>query len=204
VELSEAVASRRMTRRFAARAVEEGLLSKVLEAARFAPAAGATAGVELLVLTDPDRRELFWKLASEQSWRRESKEAPGLLAAPVIIVPVADPAAYVARYGEDDKSASLLAGRAAMNWPVPYWIVDDAFVSMLLLLAAHDAGLGALFFQLHAPQESVLAGLGVPGGRVTIGAIALGHRAEESSAGRPRRAPRRRAGVHLNSFAEEP
>jgi nitroreductase len=46
---------------------------------------------------------------------------------------------------------------------------------MLVLLAADDAGLGALFFRLHAPAQSVLTGLGLPEARVVIGAIALGH-----------------------------
>ena len=60
---------------------------------------------------------------------------------------------------------------------------------MLLLLAAEDAGLGALFFQLHGDKTSVLEGLGVPAGRDTIGAVALGYRAVDAapSARRERR-----------------
>ena len=53
--------------------------------------------------------------------------------------------AYVARYGEPDKAASGL-GRGADAWPVPFWLVDTAFATMTLLLAATDAGLGALFY----------------------------------------------------------
>ena len=49
------------------------------------------------------------------------------------------------RYAEPDKAATGL-GRSAAAWPVPYWTVDAAFAVMTLLLAAEDAGLGALFF----------------------------------------------------------
>jgi hypothetical protein len=45
---------------------------------------------------------------------------------------------------------------------------------MLILLAATNAGLGALFFRLHRETPPVLAEFGVPAGRIAIGAIALG------------------------------
>ena len=58
---------------------------------------------------------------------------------------------------------------------MPYWQVDTAFATMLLLLAAQDAGLGALFFGVFRRAEQLLADLGVPPGHDLIGAIALGH-----------------------------
>jgi len=45
---------------------------------------------------------------------------------------------------------------------------------MLILLAAVDAGLGALFFGLPNGERALLADLGVPSGYESIGAVALG------------------------------
>ena len=84
------------------------------------------------------------------------------------------PQAYVDRYAEPDKAATGL-GRSPTRWPVPYWQVDTAFATMLLLLAAVDAGLGALFFGVFRNGEKLLADLGVPGGYELIGAMALGY-----------------------------
>jgi nitroreductase len=57
---------------------------------------------------------------------------------------------------------------------VPYWLVDTAFASMLILLTASDAGLGALFFGIFQGERELLEALGVPDGYQPIGAIALG------------------------------
>ena len=83
---------------------------------------------------------------------------------------------------------------------MPYWLVDSSFAVMLLLLAATDEGLGALFFRLHRDPGSLLAALGVSEGRQVIGAVALGYEATAAStgttapAGSPARRPRRPAG----------
>jgi nitroreductase len=58
-----------------------------------------------------------------------------------------------------------------------------------LLLAAVDAGLGALFYGLFDHEAAVLAALGVPAGYRALGAVALGWPAPDEpgrSAGRPR------------------
>ena len=76
---------------------------------------------------------------------------------------------------------------------MPYWLVDSSFAVMLLLLAATDAGLGALFFRLHHDPALLLGALGVPEGRQVIGAVALGYEADAATKGRLRPA-RRHAG----------
>ena len=93
-------------------------------------------------------------------------------AAPVVILPLADRQAYLDRYGEPDKAG--LGFERAESWRVPYWLVDAAFAAMSVLLAATDAGLGALFFGLGGGEAELLAHLGVPAGHEPIGAIALG------------------------------
>ena len=96
VEFFDVALRRRMTRRFDPRPIPRNVLARIVATAASAPSAGKTDGVELLVLESPDRRALFWELASDPVWRENSPESAGLLVAPVIIVPVADPVAYVA------------------------------------------------------------------------------------------------------------
>ena len=69
---------------------------------------------------------------------------------------------------------------------MPYWLVDSSFTVMLLLLAATDEGLGALFFRLHRDPARLLEALGVPEGKQLIGAVALGYEAFPGSAGASR------------------
>lgn len=189
MDLDAVLRRRRMTRRFDPRPVEEGRLTRVLEGLAHLPSAGFAQGVDTIVLTGHVARERFWAAASEADWRERSPQAAGLVAAPVIAVPVADPTAYAARYGEPDKAASGLAGRPVGEWDVPYWLVDASFAVLALLLGAEAEGLGALFFRLHRPAATVLGALGAPPGRLGIGAVALGHRAADD---RPSGSPVRR------------
>ena len=200
MELREVISRRRMTRVFADQPLDDELIARLLSVVASAPSAGFSQGVELLALRREERRQRFWELASEREWRTSSPEAAGLLAAPLIVLPIADPTAYETRYAAPDKAESLLAGRPAEAWPVPYWLVDAAFCSMLVLLAAEDADLGALFFQLHGDATDVLRGLGVPDGRATIGALAIGRRV--GGPGHPSTARRRaRTLVHVDDYA---
>jgi nitroreductase len=191
MDFDEVVRKRRMTRQFSHDPIPQELLDDLLRAGTRAPSAGFTQGIDLVVLTSDEGRSRFWQVSSDESWRDRDKRAAGLLAAPAIVVPVADPAAYAERYRSEDKATSVLFSRDLEAWPVPYWLVDASYVSMLLLLAATAKGLGALFFQLHAPAESVCLALGIPVGRRLIGAIAIGYPIGEESRGSPSRRDRR-------------
>lgn len=192
MDLEEVLRRRRMTRRFDPAPVDEATLARVLGALGHLPSAGFAQGVDALVLTTAEARRRFWEAASEPAWRATAPQAPGLLAAPVVVVPVGDPGAYLARYGEPDKAASGLAGRPAAGWEVPYWLVDTSFAVLALLLAAEAEGLGALFFRLHGPTRDVLGTFGVPPGREAVGALALGRRhVADAPSGSPRRRRRR-------------
>jgi hypothetical protein len=85
----------------------------------------------------------------------------------------ASPDAYVARYAENDKSASGL-GAGTHQWPVPYWYGDAAFGIMAVLLGAVDAGLGACVLGNFRGEESLAASLCVPNGWRLFGAVLLG------------------------------
>lgn len=177
-----------MVRSFEDRPLERGVLDRLLEVATRAPSAGFTQGTELVVLEGADQTERFWRHTLPRP-ERPAFAWPGLLRAPVLVLPLASRRAYQERYAEPDKVGSRLHQEPA--WPVPYWEVDCAFATMLLLLAAVDAGLGALFFAIPRGEREVLAGLGVPEGHRPIGAVALGHPAADdrpsSSVGRGRR-----------------
>lgn len=197
----QVLASRRMCRDFLDRPVPSDLLEPVLHAAFRGPAAGNTAALDLVVLRD-ERVARYWDLTLPDGPARERFPWPGLLRAPVLVVPVVDPAAYVARYSEPDKARTGL-GSDTGAWPVPYWWVDGGAAVMAMLLAAEAAGLGALLFGQFGHEPAVAAELGIPDGRRTIGTVALGWpapegRAPSSSARRGRPDPAER--VHLDRW----
>jgi nitroreductase len=186
MDFTELIRSRRMVRAFEARPVDESVLAGILDAARRAPSAGNSQGWDFVVLEGPGTAR-FWDVTLPAE-RRAAFRWQKLLDAPVIVLPLANRQAYLDRYAEPDKAASGLA--LASRWPVPYWQVDTAFATMLLLLAAEDAGLGALFFGVFRGAEQLLESLGVPPGRDLIGAVAMGYPLDDEagrSASRPRR-----------------
>ncbi|MEO7443011.1 MAG: nitroreductase family protein, partial [Acidimicrobiales bacterium] len=182
MEFQDVVRRRRMVRSFEDRAVPVGTLDRVLDNARRGPSAGFAQGVAFVALEGSEQTAVFWDHTLPPEDRAGFRWA-GLLAAPVIVVALADRDTYVRRYGEPDK--------AGAEWPVPWWDIDCAFATMLVLLTAVDAGLGALFFGIPRGEAELLATLGVPPGHRAIGALALGYPAADdrpsTSAARRRR-----------------
>lgn len=184
MDLDEVIGRRRMCRDFAPTPVADEVVDRLLDRARRAPSAGHSQGWAFLVLTSAEDRERFWSAIADPAWVADPSP-PGLVRAPVVIVPFCCPAIYHARYAAPDK--------AAFDWTVPYWLVDTSFATMLLLLGAEAEGLGALFFRLHRPAADLRSSFSVPDGWEPIGAVALGHRGPSAalgpsgSAGRGRR-----------------
>ncbi len=81
----------------------------------------------------------------------------------MILLPLADSKAYVDRYTEPDKAQTGL-GAGTEAWPAPYWTIDTSMAVMTLLLAAEDAGLGALFFGVFRASANSVQRLGIPPG----------------------------------------
>lgn len=190
MDFADVVRRRRMVRAFDPRPVPADVLDRVLDLARRVPAAGNTQGLDLVVLEGPEQTARYWD-ATLPGHRRSGFPWPRLLDAPVLVVPVGHPDAYVQRYAEPDKAHSGL-GAGEDAWPVPYWYVDTSFAAMVALLAAVDGGLGACFFGQFEHEAAVKAALGIPADRAPVGTIALGYAAAEgdrpsSSASRPRR-----------------
>lgn len=183
MEFAELVRKRRMVRSFDGRPVAASVLDGILAAGLRAPSAGYTQGVDLVVLEGPEQTGRYWD-ATLPPARRPAFPWPGLLRAPVLVVVLSSEAAYRARYAEPDK--------ATVDFAVPWWHVDAAFVALLLTLAATDAGLGSLFFEAHEPA-ALAAALGVPADHAPVGTVALGHpapdRPSSSVVTRRRRSP---------------
>jgi nitroreductase len=171
MELRDAVRKRRMVRSFDDRAVPPELVDRLLDLARRAPSAGNTQPWSFVVL-EGDQTAALWDITLPPP-QRASFRWPGLLDAPVVVVPLVSADAYTRRYAEPDKARTGL-GVGESAWPVPYWWVDGGMAVHGLLLAAVDAGLGALFFGLFDHEREVLDHLGVPPEWRAPGAVALG------------------------------
>ncbi len=169
MDFDQVLRRRKMCRNFSERSVEPAVVDRLLAAARRAPSAGNTQGWAFVVLEGPEQTAGFWRHAADPGWLA-APDHPGLLRAPVIVMPLAGRDAYLARYAESDKARRADVRR----WSVPYWLVDTAFATMLLLLAVADEGLGALFFRLHGDRPALLEHLGVPPGWEPLGAVAIG------------------------------
>lgn len=169
------------------RPVPPELIDELLDLARRAPSAGNTQPWSFVVLEGAEQTARLWDVTLPPD-KRAGFRWQGLLDAPVVVVPLVSAEAYVRRYGEADKDRTGLGG-SADAWPVPYWWVDGGMAVHTLLLAAVDAGLGALFFGLFDNEAAVLGALGVPDGWRALGAIALGWPSDDEpgrSAARPR------------------
>lgn len=171
MELGDAVRGRRMVRSFAPAAVAPEVLDRLLADALRAPTAGNSAGVAWLALEGADTAT-YWATTTTADWRAASRRWPGLSRAPVVALCLFSRAAYDERYAEEDKRRW---GEGTASWPVDYWVGDAAFAAMVLLLGAHDAGLGACFLGNFRGEQPLLAALGVPAPWRLFGAVALGH-----------------------------
>jgi len=176
-----------MVRAFTAEPVDPSVVDGLVDLARRAPSAGNSQGMAYVVLIGPQETARYWDVTLPAE-RRAGFRWPGLVAAPVLVLVLVRPDAWVERYGEPDKAATGL-GEGTDAWPVPYWWVDAGMAVEHLLLGAVDAGLGACFFGVFDHEAALLAALGVPEGWRAVGTVALGHPAPDEP-GRSARRPR--------------
>jgi nitroreductase len=177
-----------MCRNFSARQVPPEVVDRLLDRARRAPSAGNTQGWSFLVLEGRAETSRFWEASADPDWLADPS-LPGMLKAHLVVVPLCSAEAYTKRYSEPDKAAFGLT--SPERWPVPFWTVDVAFATMLLLLGVVEEGLGALFFGLReGAAERVRAAFGVPDEWSPIGAVSIGwpaaNRGPKGSAIRPK------------------
>ena len=193
MELTDALRRRRMVRNYRPDPIAPAVLDRVLDAARRAPAAGNTQALDLIVLEGTAETARYWDatLAPE---RRAAFRWPGLLVAPVLLIPCVRPQSYIERYAEDDKARTGL-GDGADGWSVPYWYVDGGAAIMAMLLVAVDEGLGSLLFGQFDHEASVRAAFAIPDDVVPLGTIALGHPAPDEPGRSSQRTRRSREDV---------
>jgi nitroreductase len=206
MDFDAVVRRRRMVRNYDPdRPVPAEVVDRLLNLAIRAPSAGFSQGWGFLVLDAPEDRACFWSATTPSPERSRSRVVAetstatgdqliqpaspwldGMRRAPLIIVPHSNRDIYLDRYAAPDKGWT---DRDEARWPVPYWHIDTGMASLLMLLGAVDAGLGACFFGI--PPESMTtfrAAFGVPPEYTPIGAITVGYPAPD------RRSPSLRRG----------
>jgi nitroreductase len=177
VEFQDVVLRRRMVRAYEpGRPVPAEVRDLLLANALHAPSAGFSQGWAFLVLEDGADRDRFWELLTEPGEEPDSWLV-GMRTAPLLIVALSNKSAYLARYAETDKGWT---DRDEARWPVPYWDIDTGMASLLMLLTAVDAGLGACFFGVP-PEETdrFRTGFGVPAEYTPVGVVSVGYRAPD-------------------------
>ena len=198
MELQEAIRRRSMVRSFSTEPVAEGIVDGVLRAALRSPTAGNSGGTSWVVLEGSLETAVYFDATTDERWRADHPDwHEGLRRAPVVLLAYTSPEAYVARYGEADKSSSGL-GSGVEAWPVPYWYGDAAFGVMAVLLAAVDAGLGSCVLGAFRGEDELAGRLGVPDGWRLFCAVVLGHPdgREHRSASLDRASPNTPARIH--------
>jgi len=163
-----------MARAFTDEAPDAGAVQRILKAANRAPSAGFSQGYALLVLDQPEQLGPFWDLLATDDHAENSGPQPDpVTRAPLIVVPLSCKDIYLDRYARADKGWT---DRDETRWPVPYWDIDTGFTALLMLLAAVNEGLGALFFGIPPALIGQFRELfGVPDQYMPIGAVAIGH-----------------------------
>ncbi len=163
------VRRRRMVREFTDEPVSDESVRRIMRNALRGPSAGFSQGQAFLVLRGGELAR-FYELI--RLWTFDSVKA-----APVVVIAFAVKDAYLDRYAEPDKGWT---DRSEDHWPVPFWHVDTGMAVLLILQTAVDEGLGAVYFGIGADDfDKVREEFGVPADHVPIGAIAIGHGAEE-------------------------
>ncbi|GAA3463190.1 nitroreductase family protein [Saccharothrix longispora] len=169
MEFQDVVRRRRMVRAFTDEPVSDESVRRIMRNALRGPSAGFSQGQAFLVLRG-EEKERFHDLV--RPWTARSART-----APVLVVPFAVKDAYLDRYAQPDKGWT---DRGEEHWPVPFWYVDTGMAVLLILQTAVDEGLGAVYFGIGAEDvDAVREAFGVPADHEPIGAVAIGHGAEE-------------------------
>jgi nitroreductase len=197
MEFQDVVRHRRMVRSYdTSRRVPPEVTDLIVRNGLRAPSAGFSQGWGFLVLDSPAdvaRFRAAVRPADPENWFAANVDAP------LLIVPHSNKDAYLDRYAEPDKG---FTDRSDAWWPAPYWDIDTGFASLLMLLTAVDAGLGACFFGIPADRiDAFRAEFGVPAHFAPIGAISVGYSDEPPRDLRGRRRPAADV-VHRGQWSE--
>lgn len=185
MEFEEVVRRRRMVRDYTDEPVDPAVVALALDHATRAPNAGFTQGWGFLLLDTPADVGRWWATTSDTT-RAPDRWLAGMMRAPVVVVPCSSRAAYLRRYDERDKQTARTTPRTpdGSPWSVPYWHMDAAMASLLILQSVVDAGLGACFAGIPLARETaVRREFGLPDDVDPIGVVTIGHPAPDHPAG---------------------
>ncbi|MEX0428190.1 nitroreductase family protein [Nocardioides sp. DS6] len=188
MDFQDVVRRRRMIRSYRPDPVDPAVVDRALRNAVTAPNAGFSQGWAFLVLDTPEDVRRFWE-ASTDDVDDPDDWLTGMMRAPVVVLPCSSKAAYLARYAERDKGWT---DRDEARWPKPFWDMDAAMASLLILQTVVDEGLGSCFFGVvPARERQVRDAFGIPDDYDPVGVITIGHPAEGGAAGSPTRRRRK-------------
>lgn len=183
MEFSEVVRRRKMVRSYTSDPVDPAVVDKILHNATRAPSAGFSQGWAFLVLDTPEDVRRYWEATADVT--DPDKWLTGMMTAPVIVIPCSSKAAYLDRYAEPDKGWT---DRDEAHWPMPFWHMDTAMATMLILQTVVDEGLGALYFGIPPEADAaVRKAFDIPDTFDPIGAVTIGHPASGGAKGSPSR-----------------
>jgi nitroreductase len=191
MEFQDVVRRRRMIRNYAETPVDPAIIDRALDNATRAPSAGFSQGWAFLVLDTPDDVRRFWVATTDPEDQADPDDwLTGMRRAPVVILPCSSKAAYLRRYAEGDKGWT---DQDEARWPMPFWHMDAAMASLLILQTAVDEGLGSCFFGVPPARDAaVRETFGIPAEFDPVGVITIGHRVEDTgNAGSPSRRRRK-------------
>jgi len=173
LDLFEAIYGRRSIRSFKETPIPEEALTKILDAARWAPSAGNVQPWEFIVVRDGRLKEALAQAALNQEFIAE---------APVVVVVCAD--LERARWAYGVRGETL------------YCLQDTAAAIQNMLLAAYALGLGTCWVGAFR-EDAVSRILDIPGRYRPVALIPIGYPAE-SPKPRPRRSLK--SILHMEKF----
>jgi nitroreductase len=137
----------------------------------WAPSAGFSQGLRLVVVNDPETRRGIAVAAAEEELAAKGRQ-PWKAAAPVHVVVLTREDDYHDRYRERDKLQ--ITGGTEIEWPAPYWYVDAGAAVMTLMLAAIDEGLDTAIFGV-TDLPALVALLGLPDDLRFVAVVTMGY-----------------------------
>lgn len=168
MEFAQLVMQRRTVRRFEETPVDRAVLETIARLAQHVPSAGFSQGQRLVIVTDPEQRRRVAETCGESSYAAEGY-GHWISECAAQFVPCVSEAIYHRRYREPDK---VRDDGSEIEWPTPYWWIDVGKTSMVVMLAARDAGLAAGF--AGPDPDALRAVLGLPDELHPIGVIPVG------------------------------
>jgi nitroreductase len=186
MDFQDVVRRRRMVRQYDPnRSIPPDVVDRIVHNALRAPSAGFSQGWGFLVLDQPEDVARFRTAVTPET--KADRWLAARIDAPLLVVPHSNKDIYLDRYAETDKG---FTDRSDAWWTAPYWDIDTGMATMMMLLTAVDAGLGACFFGF--PVERIPAyreAFDVPAEFMPIGAVSVGYHEEPASPKSGRRKP---------------